>query len=224
MQPTPEIEAFIARVEALPSGPGVSLDTVLQPSLDEESELRKLFATDKCNERLANPYVGLVDLFAAPASIRTTRARIADDLSAKYVMPISHENRRPEGCPSTVIDLDEFKKNWSIFTEGSLSQLLDWNNVVAAGGSVLACLTPLDEEDKVSKRAIRKVYHSKAYPTSDVDLFLWGMTPEQAEFKIKTIYEAVRDSVPWDVTCIRTKHTVSIYCRFFSMSISAKPY
>jgi hypothetical protein len=34
----------------------------------------------------------------------------------------------------------------------------------------------------------------------------------QAEVKITKIYEAVRDSVPWDITCVRTKHTVSIHC------------
>lgn len=236
MQPTREIEAFIERVSALPAGPGVSLDDALQPSLNEEAELRKLFATDKKNPVLANPHVGLVDVFNAPPSIRTIRARVVkdkEDLSAKYVMPISDDARRKEGTPAMVADFDEFKKNWAIFTEGSLSQLFDWNNVVAAGGSVLACLMPLDEKDKVSKRAIRKFYHSNAYPTSDVDLFLWGLTPEQvsafvsrqllldlnhslqAEAKIKTIYEAVRDSVPWDVTCIRTKHTVSIHCEHF---------
>jgi hypothetical protein len=42
----------------------------------------------------------------------------------------------------------------------------------------------------------------------------------QAEAKIKQIYEAVRDSVPWDVTCIRTKHTISIHCG----SICDNPY
>ena len=138
---------------------------------------------------------------------------------------------------------EEFKKNWTIFTEGSLSQLIDWNNVVAAGGSVHACLSPLTAEQKESKRSIRKHYHGVAYPTSDVDLFLWGLTPEQvcilwcsweskelmafcqAEAKITQIYEAVRDSVPWDATCIRTKHTVSIHCmfsfpaRFFSLRL-----
>jgi len=182
MQPTVETNSFIARIAALPAGPGVSLDAALQPSLDEEAELRKLFATDRQNSLLADPHVGLVDVFDAPDFIRTTRARVVqgnEDLSAKHVMPLSEENRRKEGTPSTVADLEEFKKNWAIFTEGSLSQLVDWNNVVAAGGSVLACLTPLDQEDKISKRATRKHYHSNAYPTSDVDLFLWGMTPEQ---------------------------------------------
>ena len=182
MQPTPEIEAFIARIEALPPGPGVSIDRALQPSLDEESELRKLFATDRQNQRLSNPYVGLVDVFDAPEAIRTSRSRVVQDdkdLSANYVMPLSEINRREEGSPSAVADLDEFKKNWSVFTEGSLSQLLDWNNVVAAGGAVLACLTPLDKDAKVSKRTIRKYYHSSAYPSSDVDLFLWGMNAEE---------------------------------------------
>ena len=41
----------------------------------------------------------------------------------------------------------------------------------------------------------------------------------KAERKIVTIFEAVRDSVPWDVTCVRTKHTVSIHCKKFSALI-----
>ncbi|KAJ7661416.1 ankyrin repeat protein [Mycena polygramma] len=214
---TPEAQSFLQRILGLSKDPGVPLDPVLKPSLDDETELRRLFATDKAHARLANPYVGLVDIFDAPADIRTTRARVVKDeidLSAQYVMPLSELNRRKEGTPSMVSDLDEFQKNWAVFSEGSLSQLFDWNNVVAAGGSVLACLTPLSEEAKVSKRSMRKYYHSVAYPTSDVDLFLWGMTPEQAEMKITKIYEAVRDSVPWDVTCVRTKHTVSIHSQY----------
>lgn len=181
---TTEANAFIERVITLPKGP-VFLDEVLQPSLHDEAELRRLFATDKTNARLSNPYVGLVDVFSAPADIRTTRARVVkdeDDLAAKYIMPLSEADRRKEGMPSLVNDLDEFKKNWSIFSEGSLSQLLDWSNVVAAGGAVLACLLPLSDTEKASKRSIRKHYHSVAYPTSDVDLFLWGLTPEQASF------------------------------------------
>jgi len=52
------------------------------------------------------------------------------DLSEKYAMPLSEENRRKEGMPSMVGDPEEFKKNWAIFTEGSLSQLVDWNNIL----------------------------------------------------------------------------------------------
>lgn len=182
VQPTPEMDAFIARIQAVSPGPGASLDEALGPSLDEEANLRILFATDRQNPRLSNPYVGLVDIFAAPDAIRVTRARVVqgkEDLSSQYVMPLSDKDRRKEGTPCIVADLEEFRKNWAIFTEGSLFQLLDWNNVVAAGGSVLACLTPLDEENKKSKRAIRNYYHTNVHPTSDVDLFLWGLNAEQ---------------------------------------------
>ncbi|KAK0231590.1 hypothetical protein IW262DRAFT_1454613 [Armillaria fumosa] len=191
MPQTIEAQSFLERISS-----GISLDAVLKPSLDDETELRRLFATDKTSNRLNNPYVGLVNIFDAPNTISVTRARevkSVEDLPAKYIMPLAEEKSSPE-C--------------------SLSQLLDWSNVVAAGGSVLACLTPLPESATVSKRATRKFYHSNAYPTSDVDLFLWGMTPEEAEVKIIKIYEAVRDSVPWDVTCIRTKHTVSIHSQY----------
>ena len=182
MHQVPEAAVFVERVAALPQGIGISLDDVLQPSLDNEAELRKLYAIDKTNKRLNDPFVGLVDVFEAPSDIRTTRARVVaddQDLSAKYVMPLADADRRKEGEPSMVSDLEEFKKNWAIFTEGSLSQLVDWSNVVAAGGAVLACLSPLSDAVKESKRTLRKYYHSVAYPTSDIDLFLWGMDVDQ---------------------------------------------
>ena len=182
MSQNAEAEAFLARIASLPSGPGVSLDAVLQASLDDEAVLRKLFAINKAHPRLANIHVGLVDVFAAPAAARTTRARVVPDdaaLAANYVLPLSDARRRKEGAPATVPDLDAFKNSWGIFTEGSLSQLTDWNNVVAAGGSVLACLSPLPDAAKVTKRTTRKYFHEAAYPSSDIDLFLWGLTPEQ---------------------------------------------
>jgi hypothetical protein len=235
MSQNKEATQFLSRIATLPKGP-VSLDDVLQPSLDDEAELRKLFATDKGSPRLKDIHVGLVDLFAAPPDIRTTRARIVTDdtdRDVQYVMPLPDALRRKEGSPAIVESLEAFKKNWSVFTENSLSQLSDWSNVVAAGGAIQACLIPLPKDATASKRATRKYYHEKAFPSSDVDLFLYGLTTQEvgfsfwarpvscrhlfwkAERKIIAIYEAVRDSVPWDVTCVRTKHTVSIHCGWY---------
>ncbi len=53
----------------------------------------------------------------------------------------------------------------------------------------------------------------RLFKITDLYLTYW-----QAEVKIKSIYEAVRDSVPWDVTCIRTKHTVSIHCELLDVA------
>ena len=198
MPQTPEAQAFISRIVALPKGVPVSLDEALQPSLDDEAELRRLFATDAKNPRLSNPCVGLVDVFDAPADIRTTRARVVQnefDLSEKYLMPLTEAARRKEGSPATASSLEEFNQNWSIFSEGSLS-LLDWNNVVVAGGSVLACLLPVPDTNKASKRTLRKYFHSTAFPTSDIDLFLYGLTPEQAEAKIISIFQGLSSIDP----------------------------
>jgi hypothetical protein len=182
MPQTLEAQAFLNRILGLPKGPGHRLDDVLQPSLNDEADLRRLFAIDKTNARLSDIHVGLVDIFDAPQDIRATRARVIyndENSTAEYVMSLPENLRRKEGEPAIVQSLDEFNKNWAIFTEGSLSQLLDWNNVVAAGGSVLACLTPLPDGAKTSKRALRKYFHREAYPSSDIDLFLYGLTPQQ---------------------------------------------
>lgn len=198
MPQNPEAQVFISRIAALPKDVPVSLDEALQPSLDDEAELRRLFATDTKNPRLNDPYVGLVDVFDAPTDIRTTRARVVQnefDLSEKYLMLLTEARRRKEGTPAMVSSLEEFNQNWSIFSEGSLS-LLDWNNVVAAGGSVLACLLPVPDANKASKRTLRKYFHAAAFPTSDVDLFLYGLTPEQAEAKIIAIFQGLNSIDP----------------------------
>jgi hypothetical protein len=114
---TPEAAAFLDLVASLPAGP-VDLDPVLMPSLDDEAILRKLFAQDKNNTRLSNPYVGLVDVYAAPDAIRKTRARVAtneDELTGKHIMPLSDETRRKEGEPA-ISSFDEFERNFKIFT------------------------------------------------------------------------------------------------------------
>ncbi|KAH9170814.1 hypothetical protein EDB89DRAFT_2230439 [Lactarius sanguifluus] len=185
MSQNKEATQFLSRIATLPRGP-VSLDHVLHPSLDDEADLRKLFATDKGNARLKDIHVGLVDVFAAPGDIRTTRARVVKDdadRDAQHIMALPSSLRREEGSPAMVENLEAL------------------------------------EQPTGSKRAMRKYFHEKAFPSSDVDLFLYGLTVEEAERKIVTIYEAVRDSVPWDVTCVRTKHTVSIHSQYPYRSI-----
>ncbi|KAG8914790.1 hypothetical protein FRC01_003909, partial [Tulasnella sp. 417] len=215
-----EAQAFLRRLRKLPESPGVDLEPAIGPSLQDEAELRRLFATDRKNTRLKDPYVGLVDVFGQNTErIKKIHARVIkdeEDLLKHHVMPLDNDKRRKDGALSMASSFEDFKTRWAIFSEGALNQLSNWNNVVVAGGSVLACLAPLPERvvEQGSKRAIRKYYHSEAYPASDVDLFLYGLTPEQAEEKCLEIYNAVRDSVPWEVCAVRTKNAVSIHCQY----------
>jgi hypothetical protein len=119
----PEATAFLDRLAQ--AKPGKSLDNVLQPSIDEEAELRRLWASEKTHAKLQDPYVGLVDVFAAPEATRQTRAReinVEDDTArdGKYIMPLADDKRRKTGDLSMSKDMDEFLANFKIFT-GELS-------------------------------------------------------------------------------------------------------
>ncbi|KAG8950958.1 hypothetical protein FRC04_007022 [Tulasnella sp. 424] len=215
-----EAESFLRRLGELPDTPGIDLGPAISPSLQDEADLRRLFATDRTNARLNDPYVGLVDVFGQNTDrIKKIHARAVkddDDLRKHHVMPLDDDTRRKDGELSMASSLEDFKTRWAIFSEGALSQLTNWNNVIVAGGAVVACLAPLPEYvvKQGSKRALRKYYHSEAFPASDVDLFLYGLTPAEAEEKCIEIYNAVRDSVPWEVCAIRTKNAVSIHCQY----------
>ena len=210
MSQNKEASQFLSRIASLPRGP-VSLNKVLQPSLDDEAELRKLFATDKGNARLRDIHVGLVDVFAAPSDIRTTRARVVKDdadRDVQHVMALPNSLRREEGSPAMVENLEAFKKNWGAFTESSLSQLADWSNVIAAGGSVHACLMPLPKAATGSKRAMRKYFHDKAFPSSDVDLFLYGLTVEEVRCAFCFCYNFVYNPRPFGVGRAQDYHHI----------------
>ncbi|KAK7211422.1 hypothetical protein V2G26_018600 [Clonostachys chloroleuca] len=132
---------------------------------------------------------------------------------SRYIMPLAEDKRRANGSPATVSDLSEFQKNFNVFSESSLAEM-NWDNVVAAGSSVVNCLLPVPEEYKMPKRKLREYYHEKFCPASDVDLFLYGLTPEGAIEKIKQIEQAVRDVLLNEVTVVRTKYAITIASQY----------
>ena len=82
--------------------------------------------------------------------------------------------------------------------------------MVVSGSAVVNTLLPVPDEYSKSKRGLREFYHEKFCPASDVDLFLYGLTEEQAIEKIKEIESRVRDSILSEITVVRTKHAVTI--------------
>lgn len=199
MAQTAEAQAFLKRLNALPDTPGIDLASAIKPSLEDEEALRRLFATDRANDRLSNPVVGLVDVFGENTDrIKKIHARQINepaDRDRHHLMPLDDKIRRKDGDLSMAGSLEDFKARWAIFSEGALSSLTDWSNVVVAGGSVLACLAPLPPEVLAhgSKRAIRKYYHSEAFPASDVDLFIYGLSAEQVSPLSAPNYDVIVD-------------------------------
>ncbi|KAK7757760.1 hypothetical protein SLS62_000138 [Diatrype stigma] len=206
-----ELVSYIAKH---PETPMVQL---LEPYRKFEAQLRELYAQEGSNPVLNDPHINVLPLFTKDTPDIKTRARDLENETQKekdeYIMALPSEKRRPNGSPAVVTSLKEFKRNFSVFSELSLAEL-DWNNVVAAGSSVVNTLLPVPDEYMNSKRALRKYYHEKFCPASDVDLFLYGLTEEQAIEKIKEIELRVRDAILSETTVVRTKNAITICSQY----------
>ena len=187
--------------------------SLLQPYLAYEDRLREVFAQQPQHPALDDNLVNVVPIYDGAQDCMRVHAREeskeTNDQQSKYMMPLKSIDRKPQDSPAVVSSLQEFQSNFSIFSEASLSEL-DWRNVVAAGSSVVTSLLPVPSEFAESKRTKREWYHEKVARASDVDLFLYGLTEEQAVEKIKQIERCIRDSVLQDTTTVRTKNAITI--------------
>lgn len=206
---------FVQYVQAHPETP---MRDLVQPYNDYDAAARKIFAQDPSHSLVKDNHANIAPLYDATGS---TDIRVrARDLAAetpqqkeKYILPLADAKRLSHGSPAVVPTLAEFQNNFTLFTEGALSDL-DWSNVVAAGSAVVTSLLPVPEKYRKSKRDLRQYYHEEFAPASDVDLFLYGLTEEQAIEKIKHIEDKIRNTILYETTTIRTKNTITIASQF----------
>lgn len=218
MADLPELPVPIAELARyISENPDKPVVEIMNPYRDYEASLRTVYAQDRQNPILNDPHLNVLPLFTDDTKFITTRARNleteSEEEKSKYVMPLPDDKRRPHGSPATVTDLSEFQKNFNVFSESSLVDL-DWNNVVAAGSSVVNTLLPVPKEFNTTKRKLREYYHEKFCPASDVDLFLYGLTHDEAIEKIKKIERAIRDALLNEVTVVRTKYAITIASQY----------
>ncbi|RMZ85696.1 hypothetical protein DV736_g6555, partial [Chaetothyriales sp. CBS 134916] len=191
------------------------LSELVKPFKAFESKLREIYAQHPDHPAIEKNH--LVPIFSDDALCPAIRARNLDnepsDLKDRYLLALDDEARRPNGSPAIVKTLPEFRNNFNLFCESSLVDL-DWNNVIAAGSSVVTALLPVDAPHNESKRALRAYYHQTLAPASDVDLFLYGLNEEQAIEKIKQIETKIRDSILSETTTIRTKNAITIVSEY----------
>jgi hypothetical protein len=204
-------------VEHIAAHPETPMADIIEPYRKFEAHLRQLYAQEPDNAQLQDPLVNVLPLFTDNTPNIKIRARKlsteSEEEQAKYIMPLPASQRRANGSPAIVQSLKEFQRNFNIFSESSL-QDLDWSNVVAAGSSVVNCLLPVPSAHNGSKRLLREFYHEKLCPASDVDLFLYGLTEDEAIEKIKLIETQVRDALLTETTTVRTKHAITICSQY----------
>ena len=100
----------------------------------QEDRLRELFANNRENPLLNDPYMTLSPLFSKYEEIKNAEKYKLDLGSCPTILNLSDKTQysRHAPQPQLVNSLGTFKMNWYRFTQGVLEGL-DWNGVFAAG-------------------------------------------------------------------------------------------
>ncbi|KAL8950980.1 MAG: hypothetical protein Q9222_003014 [Ikaeria aurantiellina] len=183
----------------------------IAPYNEYEARLREGFAQYRDHQSLQDPHVNAIPIFNQENETLRICQRNVDKKThhQSYIIPLNDRNRKAAGAPATVDSMPTFRKNFNLFSESSLTDL-DWTNVVAAGSSVVTPLLPVPDKYSTSKKALREYYHQQLAPSSDVDLFIWGLDEAAALEKVKQIETSVRNAILEEVTTVRTKNAVTI--------------
>lgn len=184
---------------------------LMEPYKQYDNAMRRVFAQQPDHPAAREP--SIVPIFHGHEADLKVRARDLaaerDETKASFIMPLDNDKRLTDGTRAIVPSLKDFRTNFNVFSESSLVDL-DWSNVVAAGSSVVTSLLAVPEKHAKTKRALREYYHEQIAPASDVDLFLYGLTEDQAKEKIKQIESSIRDAILTETTTVRTKNAITI--------------
>ncbi|KAI8805193.1 hypothetical protein BJ742DRAFT_821349 [Cladochytrium replicatum] len=141
-----------------------------------EHAYREMFAVDRDNDALEDPYLMLNDVFGT--SLRYTRQPLTEKESSYFFCFRDGLDNTPWDTDLVVPTLQDFETNFASLTSGLLTHI-DWTHVFVAGGSVLASLTPnLDLQ-------------SSTFFNSDVDVFFTGLTLPEIQPQITTFCNAI---------------------------------
>jgi hypothetical protein len=145
----------------------------------KEDILRKMFATDRDNVLLNDPYILLLPIFDAPKSElepdeeTQNIPRLFDFTDYSQFRAYHHtQQHRDIPKPKLCANMETFLEQWDAFTYG-MTEGLDWSNLFAAGGSVLACATHMDCFDNAEDPQAAKVANddeNKHLTTIDEDI------------------------------------------------------
>ncbi|CAM9117852.1 unnamed protein product [Scytosiphon promiscuus] len=180
---------------------GASVEEAVAATGKSEGEGGEEGAPQLVSPLVLHPHLGLMDVLENHTCF-TYQARDAEEEATPRLFDFNHS--RSSG--RAVVSRDEFFQQFNVFTEGQLT-FMDWNNVVAAGGSVLAATHP------PPPGPLRDFYHTLAYRSSDVDLFLYGLDEAAATEKVRQIHNAVKLANP-KIYAVRSLRTVTLVSEF----------
>ena len=175
-----------------------------------ENEMRALFISERENDLLKNNYLNLLSVYDNYEMFEIPKMTHEDE-NQQIILNKNMDKLIEKNM--SIVNLEEFKQNFNIFTEG-LFDCMNWDNVLLAGGSVLAIASPISSEYKKNNKNIREWFHDLKYSKSDLDLFIYGLDEVKATKKLFEIYENIKKILPTDCICIRSSRAISIVSKY----------
>lgn len=209
-------ESFIRRLKSVDTLE--ELSSLREEAVGTENVYRELFARQRDSweiPEIDDPLIFLINVYENAPLFR----KLSDFADTQpRCCPLEDALRYEVGSTVIVPNYKEFHVSWDCFTEGLL-RFVDWNNVLAAGGSVAGCLAPLPDNIQTANAATtrvlrRRYFHDTFLPGSDIDLFLYGLEPSQAEAKLLEIFDAVQAASPYEVRAFRSAHAITLVSRY----------
>ena len=160
-----------------------------------EDEFRKKFLERKPQEyssEIGNEL--LIDVFSERESF--VQDEINNDEGWCGDLLLMHKHWR-ENQSFTISDKESFLKNFSTLSNNAFLGV-DWSNMFVAGGSVLAALTTIHGRIEPS------------YQMTDIDVFIYGLNPEEASKKIFTVLGQINKNVRGSGHVLISQHSVPL--------------
>ncbi|KAJ3100526.1 hypothetical protein HDU97_002162 [Phlyctochytrium planicorne] len=151
---------------------------------DLELRYRTLFVSDRSNPILDDPYLMLEKIWGDGMTVKYPKQHCSGVENYMYIV----FNDAAKMAPKTVMvpSLGAFKTNWDTLTQGMFKHV-NFDNIFVAGGAVVAALQP----------SVKKA-EKENYFNSDIDVFIYGLSMDQAREKVIEIYEAIRRATTGD--------------------------
>jgi len=90
---------------------------LFQSVIDSENRYRELFAQERNNKLISDPHVGLLSVFDNEDQFNFVKLT-PKEKKLPTMFPIPEEERDGRIGEKSIVSKNEFKTNWSVFTEG----------------------------------------------------------------------------------------------------------
>lgn len=110
-------------------------------------------------------------------------------------------------------NLTQYQRTFESLTGGQLRGL-DWSNVFVAGGIALGSLLSVGGKNKRNQTTSLPDIHSPSmWDKSDIDIYIYGLNPTEANQKIEHVFEVFKQNLPPDaresIMVVRNSKTIT---------------